>query len=56
MRAADGVSAFPAPVGIGASWNRDLALKVAEAMGGEFRRKGGESMEIYLSVLERSGG
>ena len=40
VRGADFVTAFPAEMHIGASWNQDLAYEIAEHMGMEFRKKG----------------
>ncbi|KAM0510251.1 hypothetical protein ACHAPB_000599 [Verticillium nonalfalfae] len=40
LRATDFVNAYPAGIHAGASWNRNLTLHRARAMGGEFRKKG----------------
>ncbi|PSR91994.1 glycoside hydrolase superfamily [Coniella lustricola] len=40
VRAADFVSAWPAGIHVGASWNRNLSYQRALGMGGEFRTKG----------------
>ncbi|KAF2402725.1 beta-glucosidase [Trichodelitschia bisporula] len=40
VRGVDGVSAFPAGIHIGASWNAPLAKEIGGYMGAEFRRKG----------------
>lgn len=40
LRATDFVNAWPSGVHVAASWNRDLALRRAVGMGGEFRSKG----------------
>jgi beta-glucosidase len=42
VRGVDMVSAYASGIHIGASWNRSLALAVAEYMGAEFKRKGGK--------------
>ncbi|TQW00989.1 glycosyl hydrolase [Cordyceps javanica] len=40
VRATDNVSGFASGIGVGASWNKDLARKRGVALGGENRRKG----------------
>ncbi|KAM0333268.1 hypothetical protein ACHAQA_001929 [Verticillium albo-atrum] len=40
VRATDFVNAYPAGIHAGASWNKNLTLHRARAMGGEFRTKG----------------
>lgn len=40
LRATDGVNGYPAGIHIGASWNKGLALRRAQYLGGEFKRKG----------------
>ncbi|KAJ4147553.1 hypothetical protein LMH87_002065 [Akanthomyces muscarius] len=40
VRATDNVSGFTSGIGVGASWNKDLARKRGIALGGENRRKG----------------
>ncbi|ATY62465.1 Glycoside family 3 [Cordyceps militaris] len=40
VRATDNVSGFASGIGVGASWNKDLARKRGAALGGENRRKG----------------
>lgn len=46
VRGTEGVSGFPSGLHVGASWNKDLALERASAMGAEFRAKGGESIML----------
>ena len=43
LRGTDLVTSFPAALHIGASWNTDLALEIAQHMGKEFRVKGGSA-------------
>jgi beta-glucosidase len=40
LRATDFVSSFPSGIHVGASWNKELALARAAAMGAEFKIKG----------------
>jgi beta-glucosidase-like glycosyl hydrolase len=40
VRAQEGVSAYPAGLHVGASWNRELAYTRAVHLGAEFKRKG----------------
>ena len=40
VRGTDGVNGYPAGISVGASWNRDIALRRAQYMGREFRDKG----------------
>ncbi|KAK2871765.1 hypothetical protein FQN49_002847 [Arthroderma sp. PD_2] len=59
IRFADNITAFPAGVTVGATWNRDLMRKRGEALGREARRKGvnillGPSMGP-LGVLPAAG-
>ncbi|KAM5490131.1 putative beta-glucosidase [Microsporum audouinii] len=59
LRFADNITAFPAGITVGATWNRDLMRKRGEALGREARRKGvnillGPSMGP-LGVLPAAG-
>lgn len=47
VRGTEGVSGFPSGLHVGASWNKDLALERASAMGAEFRAKGGEILVLF---------
>lgn len=40
VRGTDGVNGGPSGISIGASWNKELALRRARYMGAEFRAKG----------------
>lgn len=40
VRGTDGVNGYPAGLSIGATWNRDIALRRAQFMGREFKGKG----------------
>lgn len=40
LRATDFVNSWPSGIGVGASWNRELAQKRGLQMGGEFKAKG----------------
>ncbi|KAJ5889003.1 beta-glucosidase M [Penicillium taxi] len=40
LRGTDFVNSWPSGLHVGASWNKDLALKRGSGMGAEFRRKG----------------
>jgi len=52
LRCFPGGTAFPSPVSMTASWNRDLIRRIGEAIGEEFRHKGvsillGPGVNIY---------
>lgn len=51
VRGTEGVSGFPSGVHVGASWNRDLAIERASAMGAEFKAKGGMTLAFYRSSV-----
>lgn len=55
VRGTDFVTSFPAELHLGASWNTDLAHEVAEHMGLEFRRKGGEQYLHYMAEHSLTG-